>query len=135
MSRTQQAIDLVLHHGFSKAEAARKIGITPEAVAEPMRKMGLGGYTDAGRRAQAARRGQPMRPEVLAQHRVRMVQIGQRYRDAMGIDVDQVVDLHFRDGKSYGQIASILNMTRCQVAGYIHRYRRGAALIGVKEIV
>ena len=133
LSRTQQAVQMVLRERISKAEAARRVGLHPTGVSSTMRKMGMGGTTQAGRKAMASNGRGPMSPDRLKRHTERIRREAALYRKKCGIDVDRIISLHIDDGKTYGQIAKMCSVTRCQVAGYIHRHKIAQAKMA-KEI-
>lgn len=53
-SRTQQAVDLVRAGTHSKADAARAVGISRQAVCRACCNAGIGGFTQLGRSATVA---------------------------------------------------------------------------------
>lgn len=180
-TRTARAIRMVRDDGLSKAEAARRVGITPSALSLAFRKSGMGGQTEAGKRARldALRRKTQERNEAFEErnrdwfteatallqkgvsvHKVatdlniplwrlreKMAEFGMLpprelahmairhlahdyflalgYRPIAGYhDENDVIGYeHYIEGKSYRVLAKERGITRCTVAGVVHRCR------------
>jgi transposase-like protein len=110
-SRSEMAADLVASGEASKSEAARRFGLTPWAVGFVCKRRGLPlGTTDLGR--QAMGRGRT-----------------EERRKANGYpEPSQLLKLYEKSNGSYSDIAAQFNMTRGQVAGFINRARKEAAV-------
>ena len=113
-SRTQQAVDLVSAGTHSKADAARAVGISKQAVCKACCNAGIGGFTQLGRRSSR---------EAVAKHyrKVRDKNI------SLARQGDDIETLHFVRGLSYGDISELLGMSRNAVAGKIDRIKRSRA--------
>lgn len=111
LSRSKQAVEMVMRLGISQSDAAREVGITPTAVCLEAAKKGLSGRTPAGTDAciSACRKS-------AADYRAR-----HGYPNPV-----LLVELHEKNGSTYADIAKRYGLTRSQVAGFIRRARKDA---------
>lgn len=123
MSRTQIAVGLV-RSGLSKAEAARRVGISTQAVCTASTKAGLGGLTEAGRKAMQAKS-----PEFKAKIAELTRARADRYRRDMaelGMDPAAAVRA-VENGMSYRDAAKAFGISHNVIAGALYRKRRREA--------
>lgn len=123
LSRTQQAVEMVRRFGMSKADAARAVGVTPQAVSKEARRQGLRGITDAGRHAMgnAFRRLTPERKRFIVRRAAAEYRARHGYPSPLAI-----LEQHEKEGATYTEIANRYGLTRSQVAGFINRARKDA---------
>jgi transposase-like protein len=121
------AADLVERGAASKAEAARRFGLTRWAVGLACKSRGLPmGQTDLGKEVIRLRNLTDEGRRSLAEARRRYAK---RYRKAMGYpEPSRLLRLYEKGRGSYSDIAAQFNMTRNQVAGFINRARKEAAV-------
>ncbi|TXH53585.1 MAG: hypothetical protein E6Q97_13040 [Desulfurellales bacterium] len=122
-SRTQQAVDLVSAGTHSKADAARAVGISKQAVCKACCNEGIGGFTQLGRRAIAASSASASKIEAIAKSRSKV----RAENISFARPGDDIETLHFVRGLSYGDISELLGMSRGAVAGKIDRIKRSRA--------
>ncbi len=118
-SRSQLAAELVADGTHSLASAARAHGITVEAVRMRCLRLGIKPNRAIGRAALKAKRSPETRARMAAAQRKRGIEL----REQRGIDPHRLVEMAER-GVTYSGIAEAIGVSRCAVAGLIHRARK-----------
>lgn len=124
-----RAMRMVLSEGVSQAEAARRTGITREAVRVMLQRFGHNnmGMSEAGRKSVGRAASATWTPERKAYAAKLIRERADQHRAYMGIDVGQILHLYHERHWTFRMIADHLGMSRSQVAGYVHRNRNAKA--------